>query len=80
MRHRAMTASARILEEYSLEHQRADLLAFFGWLFSRDGAGASTQTLAKRGSGQIRDQLAQPPTKERSRPERHASVRGNELA
>jgi hypothetical protein len=56
MRRRALMASARILEEYSPEHQRADLLAFFGSLFSCRGAGASTQALAKCGSERIRDQ------------------------
>jgi hypothetical protein len=50
MRQRALIASARILKEYSPEHQRADLLAFFGWLFPRTGLDASTQTLAKSGS------------------------------
>ncbi len=60
MRQRALTASARILEEYSLEHQRADLLAFFDRVFSRDraGAGAAAQPRANRGSAQGRDQPA----------------------
>jgi hypothetical protein len=40
MRRRALEASARILKEYSLAHQRADLLAFFGSLFSRHGQEA----------------------------------------
>ena len=52
MRQRAPTASAGILEEHSPEHQRADLLAFFGSLFSRHGAGAPTQAAVERRSGQ----------------------------
>jgi glycosyltransferase involved in cell wall biosynthesis len=42
MRQRALEASARILGEYSLDNQRADLLAFFAPLLSRDGRGAIT--------------------------------------
>ncbi len=48
MRRRALAASVRILEEYSLEHQRSELLAFFGSLFSRDTPGAVTQEPAER--------------------------------
>ena len=49
MRRRALEASARILEEYSLENQRAELLAFFGSLFSRDIPVAVTQQPATAG-------------------------------
>jgi glycosyltransferase involved in cell wall biosynthesis len=48
MRRRALAASARILAEYSLEQQRAELLAFFCSLFSRDIAGAVTQQPPRR--------------------------------
>jgi hypothetical protein len=48
MRWRALAASARILAEYSLEHQRAELLAFFASLFSQDIAAAVTQQPAER--------------------------------
>jgi hypothetical protein len=39
MRQRALKASARILDEYSLDNQRAELVAFFGALFSGAAPG-----------------------------------------
>jgi hypothetical protein len=56
MRRRALLASARILEEYSPEHQRADLLAFFNSLSSRHGAGAPTCAAVERRSEPVSDQ------------------------
>lgn len=48
MRRRALAASAHILAEYSPEHQRDDLLAFFGSLFARDRLPARPDSLASR--------------------------------
>jgi glycosyltransferase involved in cell wall biosynthesis len=41
MHRRGLVASARILEEYSLERQRTELLAFFGPLMQQNSAGGA---------------------------------------
>ncbi len=47
MRRRALAASARILWEYSIEHQRADLLTFFESLLLRHSPGAPADRRAE---------------------------------
>jgi glycosyltransferase involved in cell wall biosynthesis len=42
MRRRGLSASARILAEYSIERQRAELLAFFDWLLLDDRRSVTT--------------------------------------